>query len=279
MVMRIIFRILASLMNDIVLAFFLAIIQGITEFLPISSSAHLLLPSLLLGTKDLGLEFDIAVHAGTLCAVIYFFWGDLKQYVVSVLNVSEKDNPNKKVAINLIIATIPIVLIGGFFNDLISQRLITKEIIAFSNIIFASLLLGSFYFSKSTTKKHQNIFQLTMLMSFLIGCIQIFALIPGASRSGVVIMAGLFLGLNLRDASKFSFLLAIPTILGALVFLIGDSIASNLSLFRFELVLGFVISALVAFFTIKYFLKFVEIVGLIPFFIYRMLLGVLLILL
>ena len=82
---------------------------------------------------------------------------------------------NKKVAINLIIATIPIVLIGGFFNDLISQRLITKEIIAFSNIIFASLLLGSFYFSKSTTKKHQNIFQLTMLMSFLIGCIQIFA--------------------------------------------------------------------------------------------------------
>ncbi len=277
--MRIIFRILASLMNDIVLAFFLAVIQGITEFLPISSSAHLLLPSLLLGTKDLGLEFDIAVHAGTLCAVIYFFWGDLKQYAVSVLNVSEKDNPNKKVAINLIIATIPIVLIGGFFNDLISQRLITKEIIAFSNIIFASLLLGSFYFSKSTTKKHQNIFQLTMLMSFLIGCIQIFALIPGASRSGVVIMAGLFLGLNLRDASKFSFLLAIPTILGALVFLIGDSIASNFSLFRFELVLGFVISGLVAFFTIKYFLKFVEIVGLIPFFIYRMLLGVLLILL
>ena len=266
-------------MNDIVLAFFLAVIQGITEFLPISSSAHLLLPSLLLGTKDLGLEFDIAVHAGTLCAVIYFFWGDLKQYAVSVLNVSEKDNPNKKVAINLIIATIPIVLIGGFFNDLISQRLITKEIIAFSNIIFASLLLGSFYFSKSTTKKHQNIFQLTMLMSFLIGCIQIFALIPGASRSGVDIMAGLFLGLNLRDASKFSFLLAIPTILGALVFLIGDSIASNLSLFRFELVLGFVISGLVAFFTIKYFLKFVEIVGLIPFFIYRMLLGVLLILL
>ena len=279
MVMRIIFRILASLMNDIVIAFFLAVIQGITEFLPISSSAHLLLPSLLLGTKDLGLEFDIAVHAGTLCAVIYFFWGDLKQYAVSVLNVSEKDNPNKKVAINLIIATIPIVLIGGFFNDLISQRLITKEIIAFSNIIFASLLLGSFYFSKSTTKKHQNIFQLTMLMSFLIGCIQIFALIPGASRSGVVIMAGLFLGLNLRDASKFSFLLAIPTILGALVFLIGDSIASNLSLFRFELVLGFGISGLVAFFTIKYFLKFVEIVGLIPFFIYRMLLGVLLILL
>ena len=279
MVMRIIFRILASLMDDIVLVFFLAVIQGLTEFLPISSSAHLLLPSLLLGTKDLGLEFDIAVHAGTLCAVIYFFWGDLKQYAVSVLNVSEKDNPNKKVVINLIIATIPIVLIGGFFNDLISQRLIAKEIIAFSNIIFASLLLGSFYFSKSTTKKHQNIFQLTMLISFLIGCIQIFALIPGASRSGVVIMAGLFLGLNLRDASKFSFLLAIPTISGALVFLIGDSIASNLSLLRFELILGFIISAFVAFFTIKYFLKFVEIVGLIPFFIYRLLLGVLLILL
>ena len=152
--MRIIFRILASLMNDIVLALLFTVIQGITEFLPISSSAHLLLPSLLLGTKDLGLEFDIAVHAGTLCAVIYFFWGDLKQYAVSVLNVSEKDNPNKKVAINLIIATIPIVLIGGFFNDLISQRLITKEIIAFSNIIFASLLLGKLFIFLNQLQKN-----------------------------------------------------------------------------------------------------------------------------
>ena len=133
-------------MNDIILTLFLAVIQGLTEFLPISSSAHLLLPSLLFGTKDLGLEFDIAVHAGTLFAVVYFFREDLKLYTFSVFNFSKKDNPYKKVAINLIIATIPIVLVGGLFNDLISQRLITKEIIAFSNIFFASLLLVSFYF-------------------------------------------------------------------------------------------------------------------------------------
>ena len=172
-------------MSDIVLSLMLGIIQGLTEFLPISSSAHLLIPTLLFGANDLGLEFDIAVHAGTLCAVIYFFKDDIKVYISSIFNSSSSYGNDRRVAINLLIATVQIVLAGIFLNDLISQRLVTKELIAWSNIIFASLLLLSFYLSK----KNKDIFHLSMSMSFFIGCVQIFALIPGASRSGVVIMA------------------------------------------------------------------------------------------
>ena len=116
-------------------------------------------------------------------------------------------------------------------------------------------------------------------MSLFIGCIQVFALIPGASRSGVVIMACLFLGLNLKDSSRFSFLLAIPTILGALIFLVANSIATNLEISYVQLFVGFITSALIAFFTIKYFLQFVERIGMTPFFIYRIFLGLLLIIL
>ena len=123
-------------MSDVFLSLILGLVQGLTEFLPISSSAHLLIPSLLFGANDLGLEFDIAVHAGTLCAVIYFFKNDLKVYVLSIFNSSTSYQNERRVAINLLIATLPIVLAGIFLNDLISQRLVTKELIAWSNIFF-----------------------------------------------------------------------------------------------------------------------------------------------
>ena len=262
-------------MSDIFLSLILGLVQGLTEFLPISSLAHLLIPSLVFGANDLGLEFDIAVHAGTLCAVIYFFKNDLKVYALSIFNSSDSYQNDRRVAINLLIATLPIIFAGIFLNDLISQRLATKELIAWSNIFFASLLLLSFYLSK----KNNDIFHLSILMSLFIGCVQVFALIPGASRSGVVIMACLFLGLNLKDSSRFAFLLAIPTILGALIFLVADSVATNWDIFNAQFFVGFITSALVAFFTIKYFLKFVERVGMTPFFIYRIFLGLLLIIL
>ena len=127
-------------MSDIFLSLILGLIQGLTEFLPISSSAHLLIPSLVFGANDLGLGFDIAVHAGTLCAVIYFFKNDIKVYALSIFNFSSRYQNERRVSINLLIATIPIVFAGILFKDLISQRLVTKEVIAWSNILFASLL-------------------------------------------------------------------------------------------------------------------------------------------
>ena len=151
-------------MSDIFLSLILGLVQGLTEFLPISSSAHLLIPSLLFGANDLGLGFDIAVHAGTLCAVIYFFKNDLKVYALSIFNSSDSYQNDRRVAINLLIATLPIVFAGILFNDLISQRLVTKELIAWSNIFFASMLLLSFYLSK----KNKDIFHLSILMLSLI---------------------------------------------------------------------------------------------------------------
>ena len=114
-------------MSDIFLSLILGLIQGLTEFLPISSSAHLLIPSLVFGANDLGLGFDIAVHAGTLCAVIYFFKNDLKVYALSIFNSSNRYQNERRVAINLLIATIPIVFAGILFNDLIALEFNSKR--------------------------------------------------------------------------------------------------------------------------------------------------------
>ena len=124
-------------MNDLILSFFLGLIQGLTEFLPISSSAHLLLPSLLFGSNDLGLPFDIAVHAGTLVAVIYFFRTDILLMLRSIYTKEVSLEKNRNLALQLIIATIPVVFVGFIFKDLIGERLFSVSSIAFSNIFFA----------------------------------------------------------------------------------------------------------------------------------------------
>ena len=127
-------------MNDLLLSFFLGLIQGLTEFLPISSSAHLLLPSLLFGSNDLGLPFDIAVHAGTLAAVIYFFRTDILLMLRSIYTKEVSLKKNRNLALQLIIATIPVVFVGFIFIDLIGDRLFCVSSIALSNIFFAFIL-------------------------------------------------------------------------------------------------------------------------------------------
>ena len=262
------------MINDIVLVILLSIIQGLTEFLPISSSAHLLLPNLLFGTKDFGLSFDIATHAGTLVAVIFYFKNDLMRMSSSLLNNDKSLLDDRRLAFLLIIATVPIVIVGLLSSDLIQQRLFSLQSIATMNIVFAFVLMFAF----AAGPKNRTIKQLTIFAAIFIGLIQIFALIPGASRSGTAITAGLIAGLSLKDASKFAFLLGIPTILGALVFLLLDMIAPGVEIDLLQLLLGFSISSVVAFLTIKYFLLFVEKIGVMPFVIYRIILGMAIIL-
>ena len=262
------------MINDIVLVILLSIIQGLTEFLPISSSAHLLLPSLLFGTKDLGLSFDIATHAGTLVAVIFYFKNDLMRMSSSLLNNDKSLLDDRRLAFLLIIATVPIVIVGLLSSDLIQQRLFSLQSIATMNIVFAFVLMFAF----AAGPKNRTIKQLTIFAAIFIGLIQVFALIPGASRSGTAITAGLIAGLSLKDASKFAFLLGIPTILGALVFLLLDMIAPGVEIDLLQLLVGFSISSVVAFLTIKYFLLFVEKIGVMPFVIYRIILGMAIIL-
>lgn len=257
-------------MNDLLLSFLLGLIQGLTEFLPISSSAHLLFPSLLFGTTDLGLAFDIAVHAGTLFAVIYYFRSEILLMAKSIFIADSRSSESSKLVKLLIIATLPIVIVGLFGSDFIESNRTNIENIAYMNLLFAGLLLVAYQFSSSS----KALIELTIIGALFIGAFQIFALLPGASRSGTAITAALFIGLNLKDSSKFAFLLAIPTILGALVFLIADLALYQAKINIFTLLIGFVTSSLVAFLTIKYFLIFVEKIGMYPFVIYRLLLGI-----
>ena len=256
-------------MSDLLLSFILGLVQGLTEFLPISSSAHLLFPSLIFGSNDLGLYFDISVHAGTLAAVIYYFKNEIFLMTKSIF-LTDNSNENSNLLLYLVIATIPIVIFGFLFKDFISQRIFSIESIAISNLVFASILLLAFL--KNKGKK--TLINITLLSALFIGLFQCFALIPGASRSGTAITAGLLIGLSLKDASKFAFLLAIPTILGALTLLILDLNNETVTLDLLNLSIGFLTSMIFAFLTIKIFLKVVEKIGMIPFVAYRVLLGI-----
>jgi len=262
-------------MSDLFLSFILGIIQGLTEFLPISSSAHLLFPSLVFGSNDLGLAFDISVHVGTLLAVIYYFRDDILAMTKSLFQSNSSLTEERGLALLLIIATIPIVLAGFFGSDLININRTNISSIAYMNLIFAGFLFIAYLYSSAS----KTLVELSIIGALFIGLFQVFALLPGASRSGTAMTAALFIGLNLKDASKFAFLLSIPTIFGALVFLLIEISTSSYSFNFISLFIGLITSCVVAFLTIKYFLIFVDRIGMYPFVIYRIILGCILLLL
>jgi undecaprenyl-diphosphatase len=263
------------MISDFFLALLLALIQGLTEFLPVSSSAHLLFPSLLFGAKDFGIAFDISVHAGTLAAVIYFFKKEI-QGLLKAWNplTSSRSKDDFSLGLNLLIATLPIVVIGLFASDVIESRSSNIDSIAWANLVFAGLLYAVF----KSSSQSKSLSELTLFAALIIGCFQAFAVFPGASRSGMAITGALIIGLNLKDTSKFAFLLSIPTILGALVLMLAKSAYSITLSDMLIMLTGFIGSAVIAFFTIKSFLKFVEKIGMTPFVLYRVALGLVLLL-
>lgn len=247
-------------------AILLAIIQGLTEFLPISSSAHLILLSELAGWKDQGLVFDVALHFGTLLAVIFYFRREINE----MLDFSHFKTMNTLIKSPLgviTIATIPIVIIGGLFNQFIEANLRTPEVIAIATIIFGVLL----YLSDLKGKQAGSDLKVTLGLGFLIGLAQVFALIPGTSRSGITITAALLLGFSRTEAARFSFLLAIPAIIAANI--LGVIQAEHLVFNYLDLFLGVSISFLVAYLTIGWFLSLIERIGMLPFVVYRVILG------
>ena len=257
-------------MSDFLLVILLALIQGLTEFLPISSSAHLVLPNLLFGTKDFGLMFDIATHAGTLLAVMFFFKSELKNILLAWIKAPNLGDQNYFLGLLLLAATLPIILIGFIFGDEVTARNISIEQIAWFNLIFAVALLAAYQFGR----KSKDLFQLTFWQALVIGSMQAFAILPGASRSGMAITGGMLIGLKLIPAAKFAFLLAIPTILGS-VFFMGIEVMYSLDTLNILAIsLGLLISGAIAFLTMKFFLKLVEKIGLIPFVVYRLFLGI-----
>ena len=165
-------------------------------------------------------------------------------------------------------------MVGFSASDLLNQRIFGIQSIALVNIIFAGILLLAFL--KREEKK--DLYQLSLYGALFIGIFQCFALIPGASRSGTAITAALLIGMNIKDATKFSFMLGVPTILGALVLLLIDIQNLDIAFNMAHLIVGFFVSMIFAFLTIKLFLVFVDKIGMIPFIVYRLFLGLFLLL-
>ena len=252
-------------------AVFLAIIQGVTEFLPISSSAHLILPSQIFGWPDQGLAFDTAVHLGSLIAVVWFFrlditrlWAALRQSF-KVKQLTEEG----KFAVNLLIASLPILPVGFLLRFQIEQYLRSVEIIAATTALFAILL----FVADKWGKKRIHATELNWSQALLIGVSQCLALIPGTSRSGITMTAALLAGFSREGASKISFLISIPTIAAAGTLKIFDLFSSPYPVNWTLLVTGCFLSMVSAYLCIKFFMKLITRVGFLPFVIYRLLLA------
>ena len=251
----------------------LALVQGLTEFLPISSSAHLILAPELLGWKDQGLAFDVAVHVGSLVAVLAYFWRDvwvlLRDWVLCLQH--RKAVGESTLAWAVIVGTIPVGLAGLFLGDVVETVLRSPSVIAYATIGFGLLLYGA-----DRKEGARDLGELTLKIALIIGLFQALALIPGASRSGVTIMAALMLGFSRVSAARFSFLLSIPVIVlagglkGMELVSLGEQVQWGI------LLLGAVVSGLSAYLCIALFLRLIAKTSMTPFVVYRLGLGVVL---
>lgn len=251
----------------------LGIIQGIAEFLPISSSAHLIIFRDLFGlgtglNESLNLTFDLALHFGTLLSIAVFFFKDFLNMLKNGVTKGLKDDQGK-IFWYLIIATIPAGIAGVLFDDLIEGAIR-------NNFIIIALALGIMgiiiYLADCHSKSNRSLQDMTIKDSLIIGCSQIFALIPGFSRSGTTIAAARLLGINREDAAKFSFYLSAPVVCGALALELLDStvwslIGANIGTF----ILGILISFIIGLLCIKYLLKYLQKHNFKIFLVYRLL--------
>ncbi len=254
----------------------LAIIQGIAEFLPISSSAHLIIFREVFGigkdviSGDLGLTFDIALHLGTALAIIVFFFKDFLNMAIKGFTKGVKDKDGK-IMWYLIAATVPAALAGVLFEDVIDNIIREKYyLIAIALIVMGVII----YLVDKKCPRDKEIKDMTLKDALIIGCSQVFALIPGFSRSGTTIAAGRALHLEREDAAKFSFYLSLPVVMGAVVLQLikvdFSIIASNISI----LLVGIVISFIIGILCIRFLLKYLRSNDFKVFMWYRLVLGI-----
>lgn len=256
-------------------AIILGIVQGLTEFLPISSTAHLILVPWLLGWQDPGLAFDVVLHLGTLTGVIAFFWRDFyRMFTGMVVRNSSTIHAHivdRKIGWHIIIGTVPAGLAGLLFKDRIETVLRDPSIIAVTLILFALLL----WWAERRGRKKRDLAHMNILDTIIIGCAQALALIPGVSRSGITITAGLCRHLERATAARFAFLLSAPIILagGLLSFLEVYKIGFSQGML-WPSIGGFMASAISGFLAIKYLLIFLSRQKVNVFVYYRILLGI-----
>jgi undecaprenyl-diphosphatase len=242
-------------------AILLGVVQGLTEFLPVSSSGHLLLGQYFLGLDQdrFGLPFDVALHLGTLVAVVTFFWGDLLRMAgafVRSLSPGGRDlaDPDQRLAYLILASTIPAALIGFFLESFFENTVRSPWVVVFNLVLVGAL----FIVGEAVGSKTRRADKLRLVEAVGIGLAQAAALVPGVSRSGATITLGLFLGLQREEAARFSFLMSVPIIAGAgslqLIEVVSQGMApSQAALFA----AGFVSSAVMGYLAIRFFLRYV----------------------
>ena len=260
---------------DVLQAIVLAIVQGLTEFLPISSSGHLILIPRLLGWQDQGLAFDVAVHLGTVLAVITYFRAEIRDILAAFFRSlsTGRVEGDARLGWAVLLGTLPVALIGWLFGSHVETMLRSPVLIGLATAGFGLLLWLADRYGKRQRDEHHLSWQDVIV----VGLAQALALIPGTSRSGITMTAGLMMGLSREAAARFSFLLAIPVIILAGGFETVHWFSDPDSTPWHILVIGALVAGLFAFLCIDIFLKLVERVGMLPFALYRLLLGVLII--
>ena len=251
---------------DLIHIFILSIIQGVTEFLPISSQSHLILTSYFLGLSDQGLGFDIALHFGSLIAILIYY----RKEVRSLFSLSDEGLNYLKL---IIIGSIPLPIIGLLFIDIVSQNMRSVFSIALMTILFAVILYLADLKKKEVVTKFANISIYTIVF---IGLMQTLAIMPGVSRSGIIITAALLANFSREDSIKIAFLLSIPAIFMATVYQsmqlyeVGDIEILN------EHLLGMILSFIFSYITIHLFISTINKISFTPYIVYRIALGLLL---
>ncbi len=257
----------------------LALVQGLTEFLPISSSAHLILTPLLFGYELQDLSFDVAVHLGTLLAVVLYFRRDLGNMALAMLGgvrgrtTTPERRKDARLGWMVIIATLPILVLGLPLKNLLEVLRTDDTLIA---LVIASTTIGFgllLWYADWRGSRRMDEYDINWIAALMVGLFQAIAIIPGTSRSGITMTAGLFIGLTRQAASRFSFLLAIPTILLAGAIATSDLLQARVPADWASLGIGATLSFIVAYLSIHLFLRFIERVSMLPFVLYRLLLG------
>ena len=246
-------------MLELLEAIFLGVVQGLTEFLPVSSSGHLLLSQYFLGLDQerFGLSFDVALHLGTLLAVIYFFRWDLWRMALAFLRSIRRRSiaePDARLAYLILASTIPAAFIGYRFEDFISTTARSPWVVVFTLTLVGVL----FIVGEAVGRRTRQASKLGFLEAVGIGVAQAAALVPGVSRSGATITLGLFLGLRREEAARFSFLMSVPIIAGAGFLQLREVVSAGMEASEVAIFgVGFVVSAVVGYLAIRFFISFV----------------------
>ena len=234
----------------------LGILQGIGEFLPISSSAHLILIPYLLGWQESSMAFDVALHFGTLLAVLVIYFKDWwNLFIGAIKNMKDKKQSNEgKMFWYLVAATIPAAIVGFVLDDVIENffRGQIWLIALFLALMGIFIYLGDKWSSKHYKGKEITFEKITLKQAFLVGCSQAFAVFPGFSRSGTTILAGRLMGLSKEAITKFTFLLSVPIIAGAAILKVGELAITA------EVIIGILTSFIVGVLSIKFLLKYIK---------------------